>query len=91
MIQLKNHMSEISKDRCEEAFYNYLVKFSKKFKNKKILDIGCGNGDHTEIFSNISKNTYGLDIVDIRLDQYRNKFKFIKGINPIPIGMKVPI
>lgn len=71
-------MVKIGKDRCEEAFSDYLTTFSKKFKNKKILDIGCGNGDHTEIFSKISHKTYGLDTVDIRFREYKNKFKFIK-------------
>lgn len=72
-------------DRCEKYFLKYLNSFASKLHGKKILDIGCGNGDHTVIFCRNKNKVVGLDITDLRFEEYKKNFKFIKST-----GHKLP-
>lgn len=65
-------------DRCEKYFLKYLNSFVKKIHDKKILDIGCGNGDHTVVFCKNKNKVTGLDVVDLRFEEYKKNFKFVK-------------
>lgn len=45
---------------CSQKPVKYLKNYN--FKNKKILDLGCGNGRHTFFFNNLGFDTYPVEI-----------------------------
>lgn len=65
-------------DLCTKAYEDYIFKYSEKIKNKRVLDVGCGLGNYTSLFSHDRNDVIGLDIGDFRLPQFSNSFKFVK-------------
>lgn len=64
-----------NKDRLN-SFRNilpHLLKIIKDAKNKKILDLGCGNGHLIKILKERGYDVYGIDNSNKKLDLARNK------------------
>lgn len=65
----------------ERVFYNLKIRHIlslAKFKDKQILDMGCGTGVNTMDFYKKSKETVGIDISSWAVKRARKKFKGIK-------------
>lgn len=62
--------------KCARDIKNLISEYAFKIKERKILDVGCGNGNYTSIFNINNNKVYGLDIADYRLNQYKKDFKF---------------
>jgi SAM-dependent methyltransferase len=72
-----NFFLNLSKNTYE---IKYILNLSKNFNNNKILDIGCGTGNHVNLLSNVHKDTIGIDIspemIKIAKERYpNNQFK----------------
>lgn len=62
----------------ERLYYNLRPKFIlslAEFKNKQILDMGCGTGVNTYDFYKKSKKTVGIDISPWAIKRAKNNFK----------------
>jgi len=71
-----------------KAIVNYIENFSRGYKNKKILDIGCGRGDYTFFFGKENK-TIGIDLQDVVKKRYFNfDFQVADAID-LPFGENV--
>lgn len=61
-----------------EPFLKYLDKEAEQVRNSikggKILDLGCGNGRSTQIISEVSDNTLGIDFSERLIRQAKRKF-----------------
>lgn len=60
----------------------YFTEFIKRYKlqNKKIIEIGCGNGDYLKILNKLPVKAYGLEYSDRSVEACRNKgLKVFKG------------
>ena len=73
-----NFFINLSKNSYETK---YILNLSKHFNNNKILDIGCGTGNHVNLFSKVHKDTIGIDnspeMIKICKQKYTdNQFKF---------------
>jgi 2-polyprenyl-3-methyl-5-hydroxy-6-metoxy-1,4-benzoquinol methylase len=56
-----------------------LKEISRKYKDyKKLVDFGCGRGERTLDFVDFGREVVGLDYVDDRLVETKNKVKFHK-------------
>ena len=51
------------------------------FKNKVVLDIGCGTGRLTELFAADFKNAYGIDISEEMIRQAKERLNDIKNVH----------
>jgi len=60
------------------AYENKIKLFAANFQGKKILDVGCGNGNYTAYFAHDNNTIYGVDINDFRQKRFSDKFKFKK-------------
>lgn len=58
------------------AIEDYIRNISREFKNKKILDIGCGTGYYTRLFGK-HNNVTGIDLLACVQERYKN-FQFKK-------------
>lgn len=63
----KNYEKEI------DFYYEFYKKYRKSWFQDKILDFGCGTGNHTEFLSKRFENVYGLDIDQNMIDIAQNK------------------
>ena len=50
----------------------------KYFKDKRVLDVGCGRGERTKLFYQHSNKVYGLDLADKLETNDRKNFCFIR-------------
>ncbi len=66
------------KDKCMIAYENYIRNFADKIANSKVLDIGCGTGNYTSLFSHNKNKVSGADIEDRRSNKYTKTFSFTK-------------
>ncbi len=55
----------------KEYFREFIERY--KLKNKKIIEIGCGNGDYLEILHKMPVKVYGLEYSDKAVAVCRNK------------------
>jgi len=55
----------------KEYFKEFIERY--KLKNKKIIEIGCGNGDYLEILHKMPVKVYGLEYSDKAVAVCRNK------------------
>ncbi len=58
----------------EEIIWNFLAPV---FKNKSVLDLGCGNGRYLELLQQITSYCVGVDQSYQQLQQCQNKLPFI--------------
>ncbi|MCX6812238.1 MAG: class I SAM-dependent methyltransferase [Candidatus Berkelbacteria bacterium] len=68
----------IKKDKCMVAYENKIKRFADQVKGRRILDVGCGTGDYTSMFSHDRNEVIGVDINDFRQKKFVKKFDFIK-------------
>lgn len=66
----------MSEDKCMISYKKYIENFASNISNSIILDIGCGNGNYTEIFCKNDNIVHGVDINDFRFETIKNKFYF---------------
>lgn len=59
-------VSEIVKKQKTEQFQNFIDKY--ELDNKKILEVGCGNGDYLEIVNNLNVDAYGIEYSQKNVD-----------------------
>lgn len=59
------------------AIEQYIQSASLQYKNKKILDIGCGTGYYTRFFG-VQNDVTGIDLLSCVEKRYKN-FRFVKG------------
>ena len=64
----------MKRDYYYEDFLKYLDEID--FKNKRVLDIGCGSGRTTRELQKRGANIEACDIVDGRNPEYKNSFSF---------------
>ena len=64
-------------DKCSYAYHKVISKFAKKIKNSKILDVGCGLGQYTVLFTGRKNKVYATEIQDYRDKNYTSNYKFI--------------
>jgi hypothetical protein len=74
--QVNNSMKTVFGSEVENQI-NYLQTIFKLKDNDKILDIGCHNGYQSMLLRNMGLDVIGLDIVDQRLVEYKDKFEFV--------------
>lgn len=60
------------------SYEKFIKKFANTVRNRKILDLGCGNGNYTVIFSKNNNRVIGADVNDFRHKKYSKKFDFVK-------------
>lgn len=65
-------------DRCSKAYEDYIRRYSKTIKNSRVLDVGCGLGNYTSLFSESKNEVFGLDVGDFRLPKFSDSFEFVK-------------
>jgi len=64
--------------RFGEARDSLISEFAKKYLiGKKILEIGCEEGDRTKLFYTVSNQVIGLDIVDTVKNEHKKQFSFL--------------
>ena len=64
-------------DKCMYAYYKTIKKFADKVKNSKILDVGCGLGNYTTLFTSNRNSVYAIEILDVRDKKFSSNYKFI--------------
>lgn len=60
------------------AYLRYINKLANSIKDSEILDVGCGLGNYTKLFSVNNNKVTGIDIIDFREKRLQKYFKFIK-------------
>lgn len=69
---------------CHQYLYPDLLQLLKKDNNKKVLDIGCGNGFITRELLKDGFNTYGTDASELGINIAKRKYPdrfFVQDIN----------
>jgi ubiquinone/menaquinone biosynthesis C-methylase UbiE len=79
-LNLKNYKDSIEK---RSNYFKNLLKKNTSIKLKKatVLDIGCGNGQYTFIFSKFVNKIYGIDPSESMLKSARNNKKIFNSSN----------
>jgi ubiquinone/menaquinone biosynthesis C-methylase UbiE len=63
--------------RFEEARDGFIAEFARRYlTGKKILELGCGNGDRTKLFYEVC-DVVGIDIVDKLSKERKRNFDFL--------------
>lgn len=75
----------VKQDKCAKAYHKYIKSFANITSKMKILDVGCGTGNYTSLFTGNNNTVYGIDIKDRRSDKFYDAFNFIKYD-----GMQIP-
>ena len=79
-INLKNYKNSIEKR--SKYFQNLLKEYTDiRLKKSNVLDIGCGNGQYTFIFSKFVNKIYGIDPSELMLKSARNNKKIFNSSN----------
>ena len=55
----------------------------KTFKNKKILDFGCGDGKFLSILKKFTKDAYGIELNKYHINKLKNKIKIFDNLEEI--------
>ena len=64
----KSYYLHYQETLASSYYIPYLKKNNIELENKKILEIGCGNGGFIKAFSKYSKNCTGFDIKNLNWD-----------------------
>ena len=76
----KKYYFEYQFKLAEQYYIPLLKKLKINLNNKKIVDVGCGNGGFISAFSKYSTNLYGIEIKDFDWDvEIKNKVLFLTG------------
>jgi 2-polyprenyl-3-methyl-5-hydroxy-6-metoxy-1,4-benzoquinol methylase len=67
---------KIKADRCAVSYRKQIKKIARNYSHSKILDIGCGTGNYTSLFSINNNEVFGIDIEDFRKTGLYNNFNF---------------
>ncbi len=79
-INLKNYKNSIEKR--SKYFQNLLKEYTDiRLKKSNVLDIGCGNGQYTFIFSKFVNKIYGIDPSESMLKSARKNKKIFNSSN----------
>lgn len=63
---------------CKKYVFKMIYTFASDNFNCRIIDVGCGTGEYTSIFSRNGNSVIGLD-VQSSVDEKYTKFLFIRG------------
>lgn len=61
----------------QERRLNLIQKYVS-LKNKKILDVGCGEGLYLKRFKNFTNELYGIDIDEEKIEKIKNQFPNVR-------------
>jgi len=64
---------EIESIECSYAIHEY-----QDFENKKVLDVGCGNGYVLSKYASEGADVYGVDITQAAIELTRKRFEHLK-------------
>ena len=72
----KNNLKKMNNNAYKYVQENYIKNFSyKNLKDKKVLEIGCGHGFYSNIFSKVARNVEGFDYNKEYIRYAKNNFK----------------
>lgn len=71
-----------NKSEFEQQFYDSVAKFGISFKDKNIIDIGCGTGVHSLRLAKLAKKLFGVDSSQAMLDILNDDAKRL-GLNNV--------
>lgn len=66
------------REDIEPISYSYELHEYKNFANKKVLDVGCGNGYILSKYAGEGAKTYGIDITQASIDLCRKRFEYLE-------------
>ena len=76
----KDYYFNYQYELAEQFYIPLLKKVNIKLKDKKILDVGCGDGGFISAFSKHSTELYGIEIKEFDWPiEVKNKVTFLKG------------
>lgn len=71
----KNNLKKMNNNAYKFVQKNYVDEFSKKnLRNKTVLEVGCGHGFYSNIFSNVARNVEGFDYNQEYIDLAKKTF-----------------
>lgn len=82
--EYSNYYDLLYQDKNYKGETQYIHNLMKKYATnapKKILNIGCGTGNHDIYFSNLGYNVYGIDISEEMISIARSKSMGLKNIH----------
>lgn len=65
------------REENESVEFSYKLHEYKDFANKKVLDVGCGNGYVLSRYAKEGAETYGIDITETGIQICKNRFEFM--------------
>lgn len=65
------------REKIESLEYTYKLHEYTKFKQKKVLDVGCGNGYVLSKYAKEGASVTGIDITETAIDLCKKRFEFM--------------